>query len=565
MKNIIQFIIIALFFWIHYTFATINLTVSPIKYEIEVDPWESITRTATLNNRWNNDLQITTWKSDFVANWTTWNPSFVRYSELVHNDQHLSSWISLSSSWFLINANSKKEINFTINVPDHATPGWHYWAVFFKNKNSENSSGSWSAVWINVDYWIIILLKVKWEIITDINVNPDDIQIIDNNWSNSNSNSNNQVWNWWYSKINKVSYNLSWNWNNNLAKKDNCFVDFTNSNYDGKCFEKNSDIIKVALWEEKNIDNTKLVKNNEDNKKNKDNLLENNNKEKNQLNKSDIVKNNEANNQNQNKKDDKNNFNITFKIPVVNKWNTHVKTVWEIKLFDEDWNQIKQIWKKVVINNKWAIIWEKIVDYVPVNDNRWNVLPWTKRIFEPEWKWFPYKKYSQELWKEVIEYKSPWEYYSDLSEGQNLRVMPWERICYDKQTKKIKAKFDIAYINEEWKEVSLPSAKEFNITYTRKYIWYNYYFILWIIFILLSLLVFIWFILLLSKKKCINEDCARRIKRKTKVCPYCWTNQKDKRYKKNKDNKINKIKKDKNSKKVTKKSTIKKNKKTIKK
>jgi len=36
-----------------------------------------------------------------------------------------------------------------------------------------------------------------------------------------------------------------------------------------------------------------------------------------------------------------------------------------------------------------------------------------------------------------------------LSDQQNLRVMPWERICYDKQTKKIKAKFDIAYINEE--------------------------------------------------------------------------------------------------------------------
>lgn len=521
MKIIIKYIIIALLFWINYSFAAINLTVSPIKYEIEVNPWESVTRTATLNNRWNNDIEITTWKSDFIANWTTWNPTFVRYSELVHSDQQLSSWITLSSSWFLINANSKKIINFTINVPDNATPGWHYWAVFFKNNNSESSSASGSKVWINVDYWIIILIKVSWEIITDININPDDIQIINNNWSSSNNN----WWGWWYSKIDNNSYNLLWNWNNNLVKKDNCFIDFTNSNYDGKCFENKKDIIKIAIWNEKYNEN-QLVKTEKNN--NQDELIEDN------KNQDDLSENNKKNNQEKNKQNDQNNFNIWFKIPVDNKWNTHVKTIWEIKLFDENWDQIKQIWKKVIVNNKWTIIWEKIVDYVPINDSKWNVLPWTKRIFEPEWEWFPFKEYSQEEWKEIIKYKTPWEYYSDLSEGQNLRVMPWERLCYDKQTKKIKAKFDIAYINEEWKEVSLPSAKEFNITYTRKYIWYNYYFIFWIIFIFLSLLVFIWLILLLSKKKCINEDCARRIKRKTKVCPYCWTNQKDKRYKKNK-------------------------------
>jgi len=27
--------------------------------------------------------------------------------------------------------------------------------------------------------------------------------------------------------------------------------------------------------------------------------------------------------------------------------------------------------------------------------------------------------------------------------------LPWERICYDKQTKKITAKFDISYLDEQ--------------------------------------------------------------------------------------------------------------------
>ena len=107
MKLLIKLLVLFTVFGINISFAAINLTVSPIKYELEADPWTTITKTATLHNRWNTDIVIKTWKSDFVASWTDWNPTFVRYSELVHPDQQLSSWINLSSSWFTIPANSK--------------------------------------------------------------------------------------------------------------------------------------------------------------------------------------------------------------------------------------------------------------------------------------------------------------------------------------------------------------------------------------------------------------------------------------------------------------------------
>jgi len=475
MKLLTKILLVIFFLWLDYGFANINLSVSPIKYEIIWGTWDTIVKTAILYNKWANDINIITWKSDFIASWTDWSPTFVRYSELVHQDQQLSSWINLSSTWFTIPAHSEKEISFSITIPENATPGWHYWAVFFKNNNSESSNSNWVAVWINVDYWIIILLKVEWKVLTNIIVDNNNITIKSNSSHSGNFNPLGK-WNT-DQKIKKTekiekSYNLIGNWTtNSLLKKDNCLLDFTDSRFDWKCFDNPKAIIKIIKWD------------------NKDNIIIDNTTD---------------------------NFNISFKIPIDNKWNTHVKTKWEIHLFDENWKQIKQIWKKIIVNEKWAILREDIVDYLPINDNRWNILPWTKRIFEPEWKGFPFKK-RDDNWNIVIDYKTPWEYYSDKSAKEDTRLFPWERICYDKKTKKITAKFNISYINDEWKEISYPSAKEFNVSYTRKYIWYNYYLIFLAITVIISLFIFLyllfWLIWILKKR---NKKEKKKNKKKNK-------------------------------------------------
>jgi len=103
--------------------------------------------------------------------------------------------------------------------------------------------------------------------------------------------------------------------------------------------------------------------------------------------------------------------------------------------------------------------------------------------------------------------------------------LPWERICYDKQTKKITAKFDISYLDEQWKQISFPSAKEFDITYTRKYIWYNYY-LIFPILIIIILFTILWLLIIFNRKKCINSKCKKKIKRSSRVCKFCWYKQK---------------------------------------
>lgn len=151
--------------------AAINFTVSPIKYEIDVDPWDSIIRTARLRNNSTLPVTIYTWKSDFEANWSGWMPRFIRYSELVHTDQQMSTWITIDTPQFVIEAKTEKIVQFQIAVPANATPGWHYWAIFFKNPQSETGSWAWN-IWINVDYWVLILLNVSGEVTSTWSVGP---------------------------------------------------------------------------------------------------------------------------------------------------------------------------------------------------------------------------------------------------------------------------------------------------------------------------------------------------------------------------------------------------------
>jgi len=49
-------------------------------------------------------------------------PKFIRKSEVVF-EQELSDWITIDTASFDIAPNETKIINFTINVPDNATPG----------------------------------------------------------------------------------------------------------------------------------------------------------------------------------------------------------------------------------------------------------------------------------------------------------------------------------------------------------------------------------------------------------------------------------------------------------
>lgn len=485
--------------------ADVDLVVSPIKYEIQANPGATIIKTAKLINKTWDAMLIRTWKSDFVSNDNSWNPSFVRKSELVNPDQELASWITINTDSFNIWANEEKDIEFTIHVPVDATPGWHYWAVFFKNFWADNVS-TWWQISINIDYWVLLLVNVDWEVIDD--GEPGD-PIITNTSGG-----------WGYSWTEYLKDN---------PKIDKCPLwDLTSSNIDWKCIDDFWlwNIIDDLIWND--TWSWETDQNNTDETENTDNQVNENNTDETENTNN---QNNEDNSNTNNNWEDTNSeteeeFSIEFGIPFKNDWNTHIKPDWKIKLLDEDGNEIKWVWKELIKNEQWTIIWEQIVDYLPINDNWWNVLPDTERVFISQWKWFPYEAYD-ENWTKIIKYWTPSEYYSKKNIEERTYLYPWERINEKLEQKKIQAVIEMAYENYKWENVEFNSAKDFYVDYTTKYIWFNPYFFI-------SLIFWFWvfwfiFIILRRKNKVKCENCKKCIKKDMKICPYCGAKQKEKK------------------------------------
>ena len=486
-KILIILVINILFFSISFA-NTINFAVTPIKQRIELNPWQTFHTKAKIRNKSNQTTTLEVWVYDLQAKQESWKPTLLtRKNEIKYPEQTLANWVVLDQTSLTLAPNEEKTVTFSINIPNDAVVWGHYWAIVFKKYNAYTS---WSTK-VNVFYGSSIILTVKWDNTID--------------------------WNIWDVEIDTKH---SWLW---VAKWiDNCPLgDFTKSNYDWKCVD--IEIIDKYVNKTKKEDKkTEKNKKKDQNKKEEKNQKNNNEeKDENSIEKNKI--NNNASKINKEIKNisslfDKKNFKVDFKIPIENLWNTQLHPKWKIVLKDEKGNVLKNIWKKIVVNEKWVVKWFKIVDYLPINDSDWDVFPKKRRIFDITWKGFLIK--DEITWK--IKEISPWEYFSSQNILEEKYLMPWERKCSKLESKKISAFVDVYYKNQDWKKIAKKIKKDFKIVYVKEYIWYNYYVIALLIFIIFILFLLL-LLLILNKKRCINKDCKKKIKKDMKVCPYCWT------------------------------------------
>lgn len=476
------FLLFLFFSFLNTSFAEINLVVTPIKYELKLNPGETITKTVTLRNKWTWSLYITTWKTNVINKTDTYEPIFVKEW---NPNQELASWITLEQSNFNISWLSDYILNFSITVPKNATPWWHYWAVFFEydSKSNKESKSQENAINVKANYWLLILVEVSWKIIEWWKAGN---IIIDKKYP-------------WIINISKNFQNKEEEINSELNsapihpkdKIDNCkFWDFSPSNYDSKCFDELS-IKKIIDY----ISNKKIQE--------KDN--------------SEIIDNKiwENNIPPINKEDD--NFQIDFNVPFENNGNTHIKPSWKITFYDEEDKQIKWIWIEIITDINWNKIGEKIIDYIPINPENSNILPETKRTFFYEWKWFPYQ-INDENWEIVTKYKTPKEYYNSNSKNTQT-IYPWQKTYIELAWRKIKAITNIAYTKSNWEVVEFNSAEEFFIEYETEKVWYDQYYI--IIILLFVALIFILYLIVLTFRKKRCKKCRKFIKKNLKICPYC--------------------------------------------
>lgn len=200
-------------------------------------------------------------------------------------------------------------------------------------------------------------------------------------------------------------------------------------------------------------------------------------------------------------------FPIIFETVFENLWNVHLKPTWKITLIDDSWETLKNIWKETISSTAWAYLWEKMVDYIPINDTLWNVLPKSERKFESNWEWFWYSVLNEDGTKSV-KFKNLTDYYADKTTEKAQFLMPWQSVNTRSVNKEITAKIELRY---EWKD---KKTKEFledrkiNVKYEEKYIWLNY--IVIFIWLFLFIIAIIYFIVIAPKQKSKKEEELRR-------------------------------------------------------
>lgn len=161
---------------------------------------------------------------------------------------------------------------------------------------------------------------------------------------------------------------------------------------------------------------------------------------------------------------DDGNFLVDFKIPLANSGNTHVKPTGSIELYDEDGLIIKKVGKESIKTPEGVVVGDRIVDYIPINDEGGNVLPGTERTFISNWKGFAYESF--ENGERVIKFMTPSEHYTSLTAASSKYLLPWEKLSIKMATKKIRAKIHLEYRTVDNKITPMDEDRDVYIKYT---------------------------------------------------------------------------------------------------
>lgn len=134
-----------------------GVTLSPPKFEFEIEPGNAVVGEVKIVNDEDVPLSLSTNIQDFIAGGETGTPQFIDPEE---NDESISlgKWIQVLEPEFTIEPRSKIAVQFTITVPENAEPGGHYGTIFFAPPGGE---GQLSVV---QQIGALVLVRVKGEV-----------------------------------------------------------------------------------------------------------------------------------------------------------------------------------------------------------------------------------------------------------------------------------------------------------------------------------------------------------------------------------------------------------------
>ncbi len=122
-----------------YAQRSLDLTISPYKFEETVSPGQTISDSIKIINNSDKEILMKVGVYDFKPSGEEGRQTFISpENDDPYIDYSLSTWIDIDTGPFMIGPKKTKEINFSINVPESAEPGGHYAAIFIGPSSSED-------------------------------------------------------------------------------------------------------------------------------------------------------------------------------------------------------------------------------------------------------------------------------------------------------------------------------------------------------------------------------------------------------------------------------------------
>ncbi|MCP4523693.1 MAG: DUF916 domain-containing protein [Candidatus Gracilibacteria bacterium] len=204
-------------------------------------------------------------------------------------------------------------------------------------------------------------------------------------------------------------------------------------------------------------------------------------------------------------------FPISFSVLFNNSGNTHIKPRGKIELIDENGDVLKKIGKEKIVTDAGAVVGEKVVDYIPVNEELGNTLPDSSRRYISEWKGFGYKVRDESTGENKVLFKGLSEYYTEKTNEEQKFIKFYQEIKERTVTKPITANYHLYFdtIDSLGKnKEELRTSKVFYVTYQEKYIGYNTLVIGMLIFGIFAMALY--FIFIRPKHHSKKEDELRK-------------------------------------------------------
>jgi len=127
MKKTIIFILIVFIFTFIPNAFSFNLSISNPKIKLKVEPGQVITGSLTINNPSSSEIAIKAYLEDFI--YVSPYDGSKKFFPAGSTERSCAGWISFSPSEFKLNPFGRRNIDYTVRVPESASGG--YYAVLF--------------------------------------------------------------------------------------------------------------------------------------------------------------------------------------------------------------------------------------------------------------------------------------------------------------------------------------------------------------------------------------------------------------------------------------------------